>query len=516
MSRAARKDEAVQFRKKSLAVGIGLQITGWLLKRLGRLIWLLCSTPIFATPLLVFVGLVLVGHTWGATALVITGTLLITGTTAGMVVWQRRSPETFTRWVSGPARGQWRRLAVYRRWWPAAMAEAKLSRSSADRDVLARLGRVHSTRNTDRVRVKVLRGQKMSDWATEATRLAQAFDVEHVRIVTVWKRQPKRKREAGKLPDRERQLIDLIALRRDPLREGVASIDHPIEDQLDLADTVDLARLPIGWTEDHTLYRLPLLGNHTLNVGCTGAGKGSFIWNVGKALGPAVRSGRVRLLGIDPKLIELPFGEDMFHELITGDVVDETEEPDAAKANEAVLINFAEALERWARLMSDRLKQMKGKSRLHIPTPAEPLYVIFIDEMAALTCYITDRKIKDRIASVLARILTQGRAPGFIVIGCTQDPRKEAVPQRGLFTIRLGMRLNEAADTEMILGKDSIERGALCHEIDRNMPGTAYALVDGTPEAVRLRFPWISDDDIREMAQFYRPNPANPYLELAA
>ena len=72
------------------------------------------------------------------------------------------------------------------------------------------------------------------------------------------------------------------------------------------------------------------------------------------------------------------------------------------------------------------------------------------------------------------------------------------------------MRLNEAADTEMTLGKDAIERGALCHEIDRNMPGTAYALVDGTPEAVRLRFPWISDDDIREMAQFYRPNPANP------
>lgn len=254
----------------------------------------------------------------------------------------------------------------------------------------------------------------------------------------------------------------------------------------------------------------------SLNVGCTGAGKGSFIWNVGKALGPAIRSGRVRLLGIDPKLIELPFGADMFHELVTGDVADETEEPDAAKANDAVLIGFAEALERWARLMSDRLKQMKGKSRLHIPTPAEPLYVIFIDEMAALTCYITDRKIKDRISAVLARILTQGRAPGFIVIGCTQDPRKEAVPQRGLFTVRLGMRLNEAGETELILGKDAIERGALCHEIDRNMPGTAFALVDGTPEAVRLRFPWISDDDIREMAQFYRPNPANPYLELVA
>ena len=62
------------------------------------------------------------------------------------------------------------------------------------------------------------------------------------------------------------------------------------------------------------------------------------------------------------------------------------------------MINFAEALNRRARMMSDRLRAMKGKSRLHIPTPDEPLYVIFIDGMAALTCYITDRKIKDRIA----------------------------------------------------------------------------------------------------------------------
>ena len=323
----SRRNETVQVRKRSFHVPVWLQVIAFIFGGLGRLIWLVCSTPIFGLPVLVFAGLVAIGLRWDVTTMMITGISLIIGLVIGGLCGTTRQASRSPRWVSGPARGKWRRLTVYRRWWQPAMAEAKLARGTADREVLAKLGRVHSTRYTDRVRVRVLRGQKMSDWATEATRLAQAFDVEHVRAVTVWKSQSKRKRNAGKLADRNRQLIDLIALRRDPLREGVASIDHPIDDELNLADHVDLAALPIGWTEDHMLYRLPLLGNHTLNVGCTGAGKGSFIWNVGKALGPAVRSGRVRLLGIDPKLIELPFGADMFHELVTGDVVDEARNP---------------------------------------------------------------------------------------------------------------------------------------------------------------------------------------------
>ncbi|WP_152363721.1 FtsK/SpoIIIE domain-containing protein [Microlunatus speluncae] len=492
----SRRKEAVKVRKESIGIAVGWQIAGAVLGALGRLIKLIVTTPLLWLPLLFLAALVAVGLRWGQTVMVVTGasTMVLVG--AALTGWRLRWPSSFGRWVAGPVRGQCRRILVYRRRWQPAMSITGLSRMVGENEDLPKLVRVRSTAHTDRVRVRLLRGQTMADWALSAERLAQAFDVEQVRIASC----------PGK-----RQLIDLVALVEDPLADGAPPIEPDIESELSGADTVDLSAVPIAWTEDRQLFTLPLLGNHILIGGAVGAGKGSVLWSLVKGLGPAVRSGRVRLIGLDPKGgIELGFGRPMFHKLISADP------DDAEKTATETLEAFAVALEDAGTIMRARLARMQGNSRLHVPSVEEPLYVIIIDEIAALTAYVDDRKMRERIGAALGILLSQGRAPGCLVVAALQDPRKEVLPQRGLLPIRIGLRLNEANDTTMLLGEGARDRGAACHLIPRSMPGTGYVLVETQPEAARIRFPWISDPDVIQLAQQYAPRGTLPDLHLVA
>ena len=65
--------------------------------------------------------------------------------------------------------------------------------------------------------------------------------------------------------------------------------------------------------------------------------------------------------------------------------------------------------------------------------------MVVIDELAALTAWITDRTMQKRIDSALSLLLSQGRAVGVVVVGALQDPRKDVIPQRDLFPIRVGL-----------------------------------------------------------------------------
>jgi hypothetical protein len=49
-----------------------------------------------------------------------------------------------------------------------------------------------------------------------------------------------------------------------------------------------------------------------------------------------------------------------------------------------------------------------------------------------------------------------------VVVGAIQDPRKDVIPQRDLFPIRIGLRVNEAEHVRLSLGSDAHNRGAAC------------------------------------------------------
>src|SRR6266542_4169658 len=99
--------------------------------------------------------------------------------------------------------------------------------------------------------------------------------------------------------------------------------------------------------------------------------------------------------------------------------------------------------------------------------------------------------------------LTQGRAVCVHVLAALQDPRKEVLPFRNLFPTRIGLRLSEDAEVDMVLGEGARDRGALCDRIPMSQPGTAFVLLDGDPTPQRIRFPYTDDAHIANLARVY-------------
>jgi S-DNA-T family DNA segregation ATPase FtsK/SpoIIIE len=245
-------------------------------------------------------------------------------------------------------------------------------------------------------------------------------------------------------------------------------------------------RVTLGRCENGLAWTVPLSGRHTLTVGCSGAGKGSVFWGIAGGLGPAVAAGVVHLVGIDLKYgIELSVGSGLFTRIAT---------------TEADAVETLAALEK---LMDKRGSAMASHTRGHSPTTSTPLVVLLIDELAGLTAYMSDAALRKEAAASLSRILTKGRALGIVVAAFLQDPRKEVLPMRGLFTQTIALRLRSRDEVTMVLG-DGMVATAPAHRISPEKPGTGYVIAeDGQVTKVRSDF-W-SDDQIRSTAKQYRP-----------
>src|SRR5699024_11117093 len=118
-------------------------------------------------------------------------------------------------------------------------------------------------------------------------------------------------------------------------------------------------------------------------------------------------------------------------------------------------------LEDAVEAMSARLERMAGNTRQHTASTEEPLIVVLIDEVAALTSYIEDRDLKNRARTAMSLLCSQGRAVGYTVVACLQDPRKETIPNRGLFTQMVEIRMREREATYMVLGAGAVASGDL-------------------------------------------------------
>jgi len=248
-----------------------------------------------------------------------------------------------------------------------------------------------------------------------------------------------------------------------------------------VAESLDYVRM--GRREDGEPWLLAV-GPHTLVAGCSGSGKGSLFWSFAFGLAPPVREGRVQLHGVDLKGgMEILMGEGLFSSCAT---------------NAAEAVQVLEMLVTW---MRKRAQEYAGHLRSHSPSVEEPLHVVMIDELAALTAYCPERDLQRRAETAINLLCSQGRAPGFMVFACLQDPRKEVIPSRGLFTQMVGLRLKDLSETSMVLGEVAVRSGAHCHRITRDVPGTGYVLPEEGGHPIRVRAGFVSDDAIREVAR---------------
>jgi S-DNA-T family DNA segregation ATPase FtsK/SpoIIIE len=443
------------FRAPVYRTPAGLILLAWLVRFLFRLVRLAFRHPVAtaALALLIFMWLNL---GWIGVAAMVGWVVLV------LVIWWHYWPVGYARWVSGPALGNWRAW-VYRRKWEPVMIIADLAPFYRGRILLPVLVKVTATRYVDRVQVRLVSGQSAADFATKADNLAQSFRALLCRVRTA---------KSG--------MVVLEFVRCDAL----AAIIHA----LPISEHPDLKALPVGRREDGLPWLVRLYGTHILVAGATGAGKASLLWGLIRAMLPLIRAGLVRVLAADPKLMELAFGRIIFD---TYGVY--AADPEA----------IADMLDQAVADMQARAASFAGRQRDHTPTREHPFTVVLVDEVAFLTAYQPERKMRERIMNALATLTTQGRAAGYCVVAALQDPRKDVLAIRNLFPDRIAMRLDEPEQVDMVLGDGARDRGAACELISTDPAigaGVAFVRLEADPDPVRVRAGWVTDQDIRDMA----------------
>jgi DNA segregation ATPase FtsK/SpoIIIE, S-DNA-T family len=391
------------------------------------------------------------------------------------LTWRLAWPTSWSRHVAARLRGRWRRWQYLRRW-TGVMTLSSLAVSYGGQLLLPLLGPVISTGCIDRLYVGLIAGQSPADFAQRADNLAHGFGARACRI---------RAASPGWV------VIELM--RRDALAAIIPALPIP--------EHADLSAVPVGRQEDGSPWLIRLHGSHVLLAGSTGAGKASVLWAIIRGILPALENGTARILGADPKLMELAYGRALFDRY------------GRYESDPALIVGM---LEDALAGMQDRASALAGRHRTHRPTPQHPFTLLLVDEIAFLTAYQPDKKLRDRAIAAIAALTTQGRAVGYCVVGALQDPRKDVLTIRNLFPDRIAMRLDEPEQVDMVLGDGARDRGPTADLISTNPAtgaGIAYVRNSADPDPVRVRAAWVTDDDIAAMCARYAP-PIQPPREL--
>jgi S-DNA-T family DNA segregation ATPase FtsK/SpoIIIE len=431
-----------------------------LAKVVAVLVWSSVLFPMISVPTLASVW---IGFRYGP----LFGLVLAAVSSLALAAWSQISPASFQRWVTRRMQTQWRTWWVYRTRWTAICTLHGLTKKLDEQTLVPALCSVTIGTTSDVVAVRILTGQSVGDWQNRSEALAEALRARRVTIRSI---------KPG--------VISITAHHGDALATSIR-LRCPATDT-----TVDPTSVRVGVIETGACWRLPVLGQHILVAGATGSGKGSVLWSIIAGLAPGVRAGWVRLMVVDPKG-GMEFGRG--HKLFTGFACDNGE-------------NTLGLLRAITTVMQQRAQRLRGQTRLHTPTAAEPLIVLIIDEIASLTAYIGDRKFRDEVEKLLGLLLSQGRAVGVSVLAAVQDPSKEVLPIRQLFSIPVGLRMAESTQTTMVLGAGAREAGAVCDQIPTSTAGVGYVCIDGTGEPVRVRAFHVTDPDIDYVTTHFAPN----------
>ncbi|HZA18924.1 MAG TPA: FtsK/SpoIIIE domain-containing protein [Pseudonocardiaceae bacterium] len=391
---------------------------------------------------------------------------VLLSTILGLVVWRladRESYEVVAGWRVGGLR---RKHLIYRRKWNATMRHHFLHIPIPHgRDKIPRMVKFEFTPYTDRILVKPARGQ-IGDWYAAAPDLAVAFNAAKCRVHKDLKRHDR---------------FWLSFPQVDRLATPIAP--PPI------SESVDLERVTVGLTEDGDPWTLRILGSHLLVAGQIGSGKSVLVWAILHGIAPAIRDGLVEVHAIDPKGgMELGPGRELF-----GGGYAQSDIEDMLRVIENVV----------ARLDKRMAYCEKHGIRKHVPTPDEPLILLIVDEAAVLNLLAETSDAKKNIDRWQKLILTQGRAPGVVLVSCVQNPNKATMETRDLYPQRIQHRSLERLHADMTLGPGARERGAETETLD--LPGKAFFVIDGETELQLGRSFYVSNEGIRTLVEHYAP-----------
>jgi len=257
--------------------------------------------------------------------------------------------------------------------------------------------------------------------------------------------------------------------------------------------TVALGKDIVGNPFVTDLKKLP----HLLIAGTTGSGKSVGINAMILSLLYRNDPDQLKLMLIDPKMLEFAAYEDIPH-LITPVIT----EP--AKAI-AALANMVGEMERRYKLMAEaRTKNIENYNEKVKKTGAEPFpfIVVVIDELADLM--MSGGK---EVEHSIARLAQKSRACGIHLVVATQRPSVDVVTGmiKANLPSRLSYRVGSRIDSKVILdamGADSL--------LGR---GDGLFTPPGSTGLVRIHAPWNTEEEIDEIVEYIKAQRVPEYDE---
>ncbi|WP_096202643.1 DNA translocase FtsK [Bacillus sp. FJAT-45350] len=236
---------------------------------------------------------------------------------------------------------------------------------------------------------------------------------------------------------------------------------------------------------------------HGLVAGATGSGKSVCINSILVSLMYKATPDEVKLMLIDPKMVELAPYNELPH-LVTPVITD-------AKQATIALKWVVEEMERRYELFSQRgVRDLGRYNDLYSEEegkPALPYIVVVIDELADLMM-VSPQDVEEAIC----RIAQKARACGIHLLLATQRPSVDVITGliKANIPTRIAFSVSSQTDSRTIIDMNGAERllgkgDMLFHE-------------NGSPKPIRVQGTFVSDDEIETVIQFVKKQKAPNYL----